>query len=64
MSFEEFCEFIARVVTSNFKDSELDELPLDEKLEFILEKLLPLVGHTFQRSRTVIEEFSDSDDDY
>ena len=64
MSFEEFCEFLARVVTIHFKDSELDELPLSEKLELILESVLPLVGHKFTRNITHIETFSDSDDDY
>ena len=44
MTFEEFCEFIARCVEMLFKESELEELPLDEKLEYILEDLLPLAG--------------------
>lgn len=45
MVFEEFCEFISRCVETLFKESELDELPLDEKLEYILEDILPLADH-------------------
>ena len=55
---------IARLVDILFKDSELDEAPLDEKLDYILEDLLPLAGHSFEPNKIVIEEFSDSDDDY
>ena len=47
-----------------FMDSELEELPLDEKLEYILEDLLPMVGQEFRPNRQKVEEFSDSDDDY
>ena len=42
----------------------MDEYPLDEKLDYILTDLLPLADHNFEANKTVIEEFSDSDDDY
>ena len=42
MPFVEFCEFLARLVDKTFKGSEMEELPLEEKLEYILEDLLPL----------------------
>mmetsp|Transcript_1661 Transcript_1661/g.2310 ORF Transcript_1661/g.2310 Transcript_1661/m.2310 type:complete len:82 (+) Transcript_1661:1033-1278(+) len=64
LTFEEFCEFIARTIDRLFQESELEDLPLDEKLEYILEDLLPLAGHQFQPNKTEIAEFSDSDDDY
>ena len=64
MVFEEFCEFIARVIVTLLKDSELEELPLEEKLEYILEVVLPLAGHTFKPNKIIIEEFSESDEDY
>ena len=64
MVFEEFCEFIARVIVTLLKDSELEELPLEEKLEYILEVILPLAGHTFKPNKIIIEEFSESDEDY
>ena len=44
--------------------SELEDLPLDEKLEYILEDLLPLSGGSFKRNKYVVVEFSDSDEDY
>ena len=47
-----------------FKGSEQSEIPLEEKLEYILTDLLPLVGHEYKTNRIVIQEFSDSDDDY
>jgi len=64
MTLAEFCEFIARVVDMLYRDSELDELPLNEKLEYILEDLLPLADCKLEPNRQVIEHFSDSDDDY
>ena len=41
----EFLEFVARLIDLIFEDSEMEDLALDEKLELILEDLLPLVGH-------------------
>ena len=60
----EFCEFVARLIDSLFADSELEEIPLDEKLEYILEDLLPMCGMQFTPNKTKVEEFSSSDDDY
>ena len=45
MPFCEFLEFVARLIDLIFEDSEMEDLALDEKLELILEDLLPLVGH-------------------
>ena len=39
----EFLEFISRVAESLFKDSELEYIPLGEKLEYFLTDLLPIV---------------------
>lgn len=64
MIFAEFCEFVARLIDKLFLGSELEELPLHEKLEYILEDLLPLVDQKFIGNRTVVEEFSESDSDY
>mmetsp|Transcript_26731 Transcript_26731/g.35776 ORF Transcript_26731/g.35776 Transcript_26731/m.35776 type:complete len:181 (+) Transcript_26731:500-1042(+) len=54
LPFVEFCEFIGRLIESLFKESELEELPLDEKLEYILEDLMPLAGNTFVPNRTMV----------
>ena len=64
LQFVEFLEFLARVVDLTFQSSELEEIPLEEKLEYLLKDLLPMVGMTYQVSRQIIMEFSDSDDDY
>ena len=64
LTFNEFLEFLARLVTLHFEESELGELPLDEKLEYIISDLLPLVNFDFKYVRMVVEEFSDSDDEY
>ena len=45
MPFCEFLEFVARLIELMFEDSEMEDLALDEKLELILEDLLPLAGH-------------------
>lgn len=39
-------------------------LPLYSKIEHFLEEMVPLVNATIIRQEIVIEEFSDSDDDY
>ena len=64
LPFVEFLEFIARLVDIQFSDSELADMPLAEKLEHILKDLLALVKYEIKYNRVVIEEFSDSDDDY
>ena len=51
MPFVEFLEFIARLIESLFKDCQLDDLPLEEKLEYILEDLLPLAGASFKHNK-------------
>ena len=60
----EFLELIARIADLHFRDSEMDELSLAEKVEYVLDELLPLVESKRVKQKVVIEEFSDSDDDY
>ena len=60
----EFLELIARVAELYFRDSEYEDLMLAEKVEYILDDLLPLVECTRTKQKIIIEEFSDSDDDY
>ena len=64
LNFVEFLEFIARVTDMAFAGSELEDIPLDEKLEYSLTDWLPLVHHRYQRNRIVVQEVSDSDEDY
>ena len=60
----EFLEFISRVADLFFHESEMEDLQLYEKIEHVLDEVLPLVGVTRVRQRVTVEEFSESDDDY
>lgn len=50
----EFLEFIGRLADLQFKDSELEDINLDEKIEFTLCDLLPLVDYQLQWSKIII----------
>ena len=60
----EFLELLARIAELYFRDSEMEDLQLSEKIEYILDDLLPLVDMTRTKQKIMIEEFSESDDDY
>lgn len=63
--YVEFLEVLARTADLMFEGSEMEEEPLKWKLEHVLQELFGSVLNTqFTRNRIVIEEFSDSDDDY
>ena len=64
LTIPEFLEVIARVAELNFKDSELEDLPLFQKVEHILDDILPVIGAERVKQTITVEEFSDSDDDY
>ena len=44
ITFVEFLEFLARIAELHFKDSEMEELLLSEKIGFMLDDLLTVVG--------------------
>ena len=62
--YVEFLEFIARVADLFFKGSEMDDLELHEKIEHILDEILPIVEAKRVKQKIIIEEFSESDEDY
>ena len=64
MVYVEFLEFLARIAELYFEESEMEDLELHIKLEYLLDELLPMIGAKRVRQETVIEEFSESDDDY
>ena len=64
MEYVEFLEFIARCADLYFLGSEMEGLELHEKCEFVLDELLPIVGQRRIKQKIIIEEFSESDDDY
>ena len=42
----------------------MEELDLHIKLEYLLDEIFTLIGAKRVRQTTIIEEFSESDDDY
>lgn len=62
--YVEFLEFLARVAELYFEGSEMEELDLHIKLEYLLDEIFTLIGAKRVRQTTIIEEFSESDDDY
>ena len=44
ITFVEFLEFLARIAELHFKDTEMEELLLSEKIGFMLDDLLTVVG--------------------
>ena len=60
----EFIEALARIADIKFKGSEMEELKLAKKIEYVLDDILPIVGETRKEVRIIIEEFSESEDDY
>ena len=55
---------MARIAELYFEGSEMEELELHHKLEYLLDELLPIVEAKRVKQETVINEFSESDDDY
>ena len=47
LNFVEFLEFVGRVTDMIFQGSELENIPLEEKLEYSLTDWLPLVNHKY-----------------
>ena len=64
MVYVEFLEFLARVAECYFAGSEMEDLELANKIEYLLDEILPLVNAKLTKQETIIEEFSESDDDY
>ena len=64
ITYVEFLEFIARIAEITFKGSELEHLDLHKKIGHILDDLLVVVDCEKVEQKIVIEEFSESDDEY
>ena len=64
LTYLEFLEFLARIAELYFEESEMEDLDLHVKIEYLLDEILPLVDAKRVKQTTVIEEFSESDDDY
>ena len=62
--FVEFLEFLARVSDLFFAGSEMETLELHEKIEYVLDEILPIVNYKRVKQEIIIDEFSESDEDY
>ena len=62
----EFFEMLGRVAHMKFKGSECDDLPLNEKIEFVLDDLFTAVKNLKRKPVVIQEEFEEtaSDSDY
>lgn len=65
MVFVEFLEFIGRLSDCKFSGtSDGTNMPLAQKIEFVLDDILPAFGMTRNDVNIAVEEFSESDDEY
>ena len=62
--YVEFLEFLARVSDLFFAGSEMESLELHEKIEYVLDEILPIVNYKRVKQEIIIDEFSESDEDY
>ena len=62
--YVEFLEFIARFSIKIFEESEMAELEINEKIEYVLDAMFESYNLKREKQVTTIEEFSASDDDY
>lgn len=62
--YVEFLEFLARISLKIFAGSELEERPIEEKIELVLDEIFArFPGMKRNIQEITIEEFSASDDD-
>lgn len=54
MTFVEFLEFIGRLAVVKFLETEMEELPLSQKIAYILDDLFAVIGA--QRNEVFVEE--------
>lgn len=64
MDFVEFLEMICRVANAKFKNTDYANADLLDKVVFILDDLLQIVGQERKEVHVEEEEISESDEDY
>ena len=62
--YVEFLEFLGRIAELYFAGSEMEDLRLWQKLEYLLDELLLIIGVKRIKQVATVEEYSDSDEDY
>lgn len=65
LQFVELLEMVGRIAEVKFRGTEMDAtLTLAQKIEFVLDDILPLGGAKRKDVKIVVEEHSESDDEY
>jgi hypothetical protein len=64
LRFVEFLEFLGRIADVRFRNSELEIIPLDRKLEFVLDDIFSFFGITRKSIASGLSEETASDSDY
>jgi len=62
--FVEFLELVGRIADLKCKGTELERLPLAKKIEFVLDDLFELVNFQRRDVNIIIDDQSESDDEY
>ena len=62
--YVEFLEFLGRIAEQYFLGSEMEDLELHRKIEYLLDEILTVIDEKRIKQEEIIEEFSESDDDY
>ena len=64
LQFVEFLEMLGRIADLKFKGTDMERMKLTIKMEYVLEDVLALVGATRKDVNIVVNEESESDDEY
>ena len=67
LTFPEFQEMVCRVADFRYSASageEYAKMPLETKIEFVLDEIFPIIGAKRKDPVIIIEDESESDDDY
>ena len=60
----EFLEFIGRIATLKFRGTNDASIPLSQKIEYVLDDMMPPFGLKRNDVEIGVEEHSESDEDY
>lgn len=64
LQFVELLELIGRIADLKYKHSDIDRLPLAKKIEFVIEDVLALIEIKRKDVNIVVDDQSESDDEY
>ena len=64
LQFVEFLEMLGRIAELKYRGTDLERVPLAKKLETVLEEALAIVGYERKEVNIVVNDVSESDDEY